>query len=167
MRLIHRSTHVNTPLWFVYIGPPNWTHPSVSPGHVNSKYTARLSCPGKWVSSLSINLSKLVEFSRWNDCVINFDPSVDQMDPSTLGYSCTFMRWNHIHVNDDLSKTVHSTFSICRSVLLTGLPQHQNGMYGLHHEFQHFNSFDNVRSIPVILKKHGILTGKKLDSVKY
>ncbi|XP_033113986.1 N-sulphoglucosamine sulphohydrolase-like [Anneissia japonica] len=52
-----------------------------------------------------------------------------------------------------------SSCSPSRSALLTGLPQHQNGMYGLHHSFHHFNSFDEVKSIPLILKDHGIRTG--------
>ena len=40
-----------------------------------------------------------------------------------------------------------SSCSPSRSSILTGLPVHQNGMYGLHHDVHHFNSFDNVRSI--------------------
>lgn len=32
-------------------------------------------------------------------------------------------------------------------------------MYGLHHRVHHFNSFDRVRSLPKILKKHGYRTG--------
>ena len=46
-----------------------------------------------------------------------------------------------------------------RSAVLTGLPQHQNGMYGLHHSVHHFNSFDEVKSLPRILKNHGVRTG--------
>ena len=56
---------------------------------------------------------------------------------------------------------------ICyRSAILTGLPQHQNGMYGLHQETHHFNSFDNVQSIPRILNKHRIQTGKCNNHLK-
>ena len=40
-----------------------------------------------------------------------------------------------------------------------GLPQHQNGMYGLHHQYHHFNSFDEVQSLPMILKKENVRTG--------
>ena len=40
-----------------------------------------------------------------------------------------------------------------------GLPQHQNGMYGLHHQYHHFNSFDEVQSLPMILKKGNVRTG--------
>lgn len=36
-----------------------------------------------------------------------------------------------------------------------GLPQHQNGMYGLHHAVHHFQSFDGVHSLPLILNKTG------------
>jgi hypothetical protein len=33
---------------------------------------------------------------------------------------------------------------IFRSVILSGLPQHQNGMYGHHQDVHHFMSFDGV-----------------------
>ncbi|GFS20453.1 N-sulfoglucosamine sulfohydrolase [Elysia marginata] len=52
-----------------------------------------------------------------------------------------------------------SSCSPSRSVLLTGLPQHQNGMYGLQHSVHHFQSFDEVRSLPVILRNNGVYTG--------
>lgn len=39
-----------------------------------------------------------------------------------------------------------------RSAILTGIPSHQNGMYGLHQGEHHFNSFDNIKSLPMILK---------------
>ena len=45
------------------------------------------------------------------------------------------------------------------SVMALGLPQHQNGMYGLHHQYHHFNSFDEVQSLPMILKKGNVRTG--------
>ncbi|KYM76805.1 N-sulfoglucosamine sulfohydrolase [Atta colombica] len=52
-----------------------------------------------------------------------------------------------------------SSCSPSRSTILTGLPSHQNGMYGLHHGIHHFNSFDNVQSLPKILKRNNIRTG--------
>ncbi|XP_012534766.1 N-sulphoglucosamine sulphohydrolase isoform X1 [Monomorium pharaonis] len=52
-----------------------------------------------------------------------------------------------------------SSCSPSRSAILTGLPSHQNGMYGLHHGVHHFNSFDNIQSLPKILKKSNIRTG--------
>lgn len=51
-----------------------------------------------------------------------------------------------------LSKTM---FTSCYMYLHSGLPQHQNGMYGLHHSFHHFQSFDPVQSLPLILNKTG------------
>ncbi|XP_038064286.1 N-sulphoglucosamine sulphohydrolase-like isoform X2 [Patiria miniata] len=57
-----------------------------------------------------------------------------------------------------------SSCSPSRSAILTGLPQHQNGMYGLEHTVHHFRSFDAVQTLPVILKPAGIKTaiiGKK------
>lgn len=44
-----------------------------------------------------------------------------------------------------------SSCSPSRSVIMSGLPQHQNGMYGLEHAFYHFKSFDGVMSLPRIL----------------
>ncbi|KAK5641207.1 hypothetical protein RI129_009754 [Pyrocoelia pectoralis] len=52
-----------------------------------------------------------------------------------------------------------SSCSPSRSALLTGMPSHQNGMYGLHQGVHHFNSFDHVNSLPKILKQNGIRTG--------
>ncbi|ROT78091.1 putative N-sulfoglucosamine sulfohydrolase isoform X1 [Penaeus vannamei] len=40
-----------------------------------------------------------------------------------------------------------------------GAPTHQNGMYGLHQGYHHFNSFDGVRSLPGILAEHDVRTG--------
>ena len=47
-----------------------------------------------------------------------------------------------------------------RSVLLTGLHNHANGMYGLEHQEHHFSSFDTVRSLPVLLEKAGYRTAR-------
>ncbi|XP_794467.1 N-sulphoglucosamine sulphohydrolase [Strongylocentrotus purpuratus] len=63
-----------------------------------------------------------------------------------------------------------SSCSPSRSVILTGMPQHQNGMYGLHHQENHFMSFDTVKSLPLLLKPYGIHTGmigKKHVGPKY
>ena len=65
---------------------------------------------------------------------------------------------------DDLAKrsltftnafTSVSSCSPSRSAVLTGLPQHQNGMYGLHNTYYHYNSFDAVRSLPRLLNSSG------------
>ncbi|XP_069337882.1 N-sulphoglucosamine sulphohydrolase isoform X2 [Eulemur rufifrons] len=52
-----------------------------------------------------------------------------------------------------------SSCSPSRASLLTGLPQHQNGMYGLHQDMHHFSSFDKVRSLPQLLSQAGVRTG--------
>lgn len=57
------------------------------------------------------------------------------------------------------SFTSVSSCSPSRSSILSGLPQHQNGMYGLHQGVHHFNSFDDVKSLPYLLKSKNIHTG--------
>lgn len=52
-----------------------------------------------------------------------------------------------------------SSCSPSRSSILTGLPQHQNGMYGLHQGAHHFNSFDEVQSLPLLLQQADVHTG--------
>ncbi|KAM7302054.1 N-sulfoglucosamine sulfohydrolase [Ixodes scapularis] len=59
----------------------------------------------------------------------------------------------------DRAFTSVSSCSPSRASLLTGLPQHQNGMYGLHQGVHNFQSFQQVRSLPGILAQHGIRTG--------
>lgn len=57
----------------------------------------------------------------------------------------------------------HATVSSCspsRSVLLTGMQSHSNGMYGLQHWEHHFSSFDDIKSLPVMLTNHGYRTGR-------
>ncbi|CAG2118009.1 unnamed protein product, partial [Medioppia subpectinata] len=52
-----------------------------------------------------------------------------------------------------------SSCSPSRASVLTGLPSHQNGMYGLHQTVHHFNSFDSVKSLPNIVSARGVRTG--------
>ncbi|HXI01507.1 MAG TPA: sulfatase [Sphingobacteriaceae bacterium] len=47
-----------------------------------------------------------------------------------------------------------------RSVILSGMQSHTNGMYGLEHSIHHFKSFDNLRSLPVVLAENGYRTGR-------
>ena len=69
---------------------------------------------------------------------------------------------------DDLAKrsvifdsafTSVSSCSPSRAAILTGLPQHQSGMYGLHQGYHHFSCFNEVRSLTTLLRKNDIYTG--------
>jgi N-sulfoglucosamine sulfohydrolase len=50
--------------------------------------------------------------------------------------------------------------SASRSVILTGLYNHANGQYGHEHNYHHFKTFGNVRSLPVILGDFGYRTAR-------
>lgn len=69
---------------------------------------------------------------------------------------------------DDLAKqslifnNAYASVSSCspsRASILTGMPEHQNGMYGLHNGVHNFNSLDKVKSITSILRNAGVQTG--------
>ncbi len=47
-----------------------------------------------------------------------------------------------------------------RSVILSGQHNHRNGMYGLQHDDHHFQSFDNVQSLPTRLTRAGYRTAR-------
>ncbi len=47
-----------------------------------------------------------------------------------------------------------------RSVILSGLHNHRNGMYGLQHTFHHYQSFDDTKSLPVALSENGYRTAR-------
>lgn len=47
-----------------------------------------------------------------------------------------------------------------RSVILSGVQNHTNGMYGLQHQTHHFASFDNIKTLPVVLAENGYRTGR-------
>eukprot|EP01045_Picozoa_sp_COSAG04_P007123 COSAG04_NODE_364_length_15834_cov_4.430315_12_plen_737_part_00 len=59
----------------------------------------------------------------------------------------------------DRAYTAVSSCSPSRSAILSGLPNHQNGMLGLHNGKQVYNSLDGVRSLPTILNSRGVFTG--------
>jgi len=48
--------------------------------------------------------------------------------------------------------------SASRSVILSGLFNHRNGQYGHQHDYHHFQSFDNLKTLPVLLEDAGYRT---------
>ena len=48
--------------------------------------------------------------------------------------------------------------SASRSVILTGLHNHATGQYGHEHRYNHFISFPNIKSLPVLLDRAGYRT---------
>jgi len=48
--------------------------------------------------------------------------------------------------------------SASRSVILTGLYNHRTGQYGHQHDYNHFWSFENLKSLPVLLGEKGYRT---------
>jgi len=50
--------------------------------------------------------------------------------------------------------------SASRSVILTGLYNHANGQYGHEHSYHHFVSFENIKSLPVLLTEAGYRTAR-------
>jgi N-sulfoglucosamine sulfohydrolase len=63
----------------------------------------------------------------------------------------------------DRAYTAVSSCSPSRSAILTGLPTHQNGMYGLHQYPGNFQSNTNVHSLPNLLNKACPSAGDLLD----
>ena len=53
-----------------------------------------------------------------------------------------------------------STCSPSRAVILTGLHNHTNGMYGLEHAVHHFACFDDLTSLPNLLEQAGYRTAR-------
>lgn len=47
-----------------------------------------------------------------------------------------------------------------RSVILTGMHNHYNGMYGLEHSFHHFSTLEHIESLPVILSRNDYRTAR-------
>jgi len=50
--------------------------------------------------------------------------------------------------------------SASRSVILSGMYNHANGQYGHQHSYHHFISFENVKSLPVLLSEAGYRTAR-------
>ncbi|MBN3300580.1 SPHM sulfohydrolase, partial [Amia calva] len=108
-----------------------------------------------------LNIGIIVGAKKRNVLLIIADDAGFETDV----YNNSAIHTPHLHALAQRSLIFHNAFtsvSSCspsRSTILTGLPQHQNGMYGLHQDVHHFNSFDGVRSLPLLLSQANIRTG--------
>lgn len=59
----------------------------------------------------------------------------------------------------DMAFTSTASCSPSRSVIYTGLHAHENGQYGLNHDYHHFMTFDHIETAPKLLGDLGYLTG--------
>uniref|UniRef100_A0A6Q2ZPK0 Sulfatase N-terminal domain-containing protein n=1 Tax=Esox lucius TaxID=8010 RepID=A0A6Q2ZPK0_ESOLU len=115
------------------------------------------------------NIASLRTFTVSNQPVMFVFMSIcsrpDDAGFETSVYNNTVVRTPHLAALGLRSLVFQNAFtsvSSCspsRSSILTGLPQHQNGMYGLHQGVHHFNSFDGVQSLPMLLGQADIRTG--------
>ena len=94
-----------------------------------------------------------------------FHQSADDAGFETQVYNnsvCRTPNINQLAHSSVVIRHAYTSVSSCspsRSAILTGLPQHQNGMFGLEHSPHHFRSYDDALTLPVILKPAGIKTG--------
>jgi len=58
----------------------------------------------------------------------------------------------------DYAFATTASCSASRSVILTGLYNHRTGQYGHQHDYHHFISFENLKSLPVLLRDEGYRT---------
>ncbi|XP_037093191.1 N-sulphoglucosamine sulphohydrolase-like [Pollicipes pollicipes] len=93
------------------------------------------------------------------------DLAADDAGFETAAYGnkvCKTPHLDHLASQSVIFDNAFTSVSSCspsRSAILSGLPSHQNGMYGLHQSVHHFNSFDGLLSLPALLRAHGLTTG--------
>jgi N-sulfoglucosamine sulfohydrolase len=62
-----------------------------------------------------------------------------------------------------LFRHAYATTASCsasRSVILSGLHNHRTAQYGHEHDYSHFRSYDNLRTLPVLLQDAGYRTAR-------
>lgn len=85
------------------------------------------------------------------------------LEPSIYGNSaCPTPHLERLAARSTLFLNAFTSVSSCspsRASIMSGLPCHENGMYGLHHDTHHFNAFDQVRSISQLMMDNRIKSG--------
>ena len=59
----------------------------------------------------------------------------------------------------DMAFTSTASCSASRSVIYSGLHTHETGQYGLHHDYHHFMTFEDVKTAPALFNAAGFHTG--------
>lgn len=59
----------------------------------------------------------------------------------------------------DMAFASTASCSASRSVIYTGLHTHENGQYGLHHDYHHFTTFSGIETAPALFNALGYVTG--------
>lgn len=117
-------------------------------------------------SDLAENTSKtgpLVEDNRPNIILIVAD---DHGKDAIGAYGNPMIKTPHLDrlaATGTLFNRAFCTTASCsasRSVILSGLHNHANGQFGHEHSFHHFSSFNNVKSLPVLLEETGYRTAR-------
>lgn len=88
----------------------------------------------------------------------------DDHGRDTGAYGNTAIRTPHLDSlasGGTLFSSAFATTASCsasRSVILSGLFNHRNGQYGHQHDYHHFQSFENLKTLPVLLGEAGYRT---------
>ncbi|MBA2601994.1 MAG: sulfatase [Acidobacteria bacterium] len=81
-------------------------------------------------------------------------------------YGHTVVRTPHLDAlaaEGVLFKHAYATTASCsasRSVILSGLHNHRTGQYGHEHDYSHFRSYDDLKTLPVLLREAGYRTAR-------
>lgn len=128
--------------------------------------------PPKSIYSAIVFLSAILAFSPDKDSHGQTKPNIVLIVSDDHGTDALGCYGNEViktpHLDNLAADGTRFTNAFCtsascspsRSVILTGLHNHQNGMYGLEHSFHHFDSFDDIKSLPVMLAERGYRTAR-------
>jgi N-sulfoglucosamine sulfohydrolase len=89
----------------------------------------------------------------------------DDLGCEATAYGSTWIEMPHLNsLTQDATTMTHAfcttaSCSASRSVMLSGMHNHANGMYGLAHAEHHFSSFDRLDTLSARLSKAGYRTG--------